>query len=63
MSEGWVNAVITIVVPLDDVTVDDGKYAKQDAASAVVARLMDAMPTDLMPTYSATWEDVEEEDD
>jgi hypothetical protein len=63
MTERWVNARIEIVVALDDVTTESTDLEKQEASGKVLARLSDAMPTDLVPVMSARWEDVEEGDE
>ncbi len=42
--KSWVNAVIEIVVPLDDVEVGDSTWEKQLAAANATERIMDALP-------------------
>jgi hypothetical protein len=56
--ERWVNAVVHILIPMDDVAVADSKWAKQEASARVTERVMDALPPE-MRRYVASggWED------
>ena len=62
MSTGrWVNACITIVVPLDDVSVNDSNYAKMEATIRVHERLIEALPPEYAEHVSSgRWEDAGE---
>lgn len=55
----WVNAVIQITIPMDDVSVDASKWEKQEAAGEMLMRVLDALPEDLAQhVASGYWEDV-----
>lgn len=55
----WVNAVIEVVVPLDDVAVDAPKWAKQEAAGLVAERIAELLPDDMSEfVLAGRWEDM-----
>ena len=59
----WVNAVITVVIPLDDVQVTHSKYAKQAAAARAADGLADLLPPDFGEyVLSGRWEDMDDSD-
>jgi hypothetical protein len=59
----WVNANITLLVVLDDVTVDSDPYEKQEAVANAMERVLDALPPELGEHCGfGTWEDMSDED-
>jgi hypothetical protein len=61
MTDRWVNAVITITVPLEGVSVDSERFAKQKAAGDLLERVVDALPADLEWVGSCHWEDASDD--
>lgn len=54
----WVNAVIEITVPMDDVPVSASNWRKSDAVAVVMDRVLEALPDDLAQhVASGHWED------
>jgi len=55
----WVNALIHIVMPMDDVAVTDDACAKQEAAGRAADRIMAALPPELRQYVAGGgWEDM-----
>lgn len=55
----WVNAVVEVVVPLADVTVESSKFDKQEAAGRVAERIADLLPKDMSEfVLAGRWEDM-----
>ena len=60
--EGWVNAEVTLVIPLDTVRPSDSSWAKQEALAEAIERVTNALPPDLAECCGfGRWEDVEAE--
>ena len=60
--EGWVNAEVTLVIPLDTVRPSDSSWAKQEALADAIERVTNALPPDLAECCGfGRWEDVEAE--
>lgn len=57
-TESWVNARVTVTIPLDDVSIDDDPHAKIEAATIRVDRseAVDAIAPD--ETMTVGWEDM-----
>jgi hypothetical protein len=57
-ADHWVNANITIQIPLD-VPVTASRWEKQEAVGAAMDRLIDALPAELQEFVAAgRWEDM-----
>jgi hypothetical protein len=58
--ERWVNAVICVVIPLDDVEVTDSQLAKQESSARMADRVADLLPAEFGEyVLSGRWEDME----
>jgi len=56
--ESWVNALVTFVVPLDDVTVASSPLEKQQAAGRALERFVELLPDELSEHVGVVyWED------
>ena len=61
--DSWVNAVIELVIPLNDVKVESDPYDKQEAVGRAVERIIDALPPDLQEhVASGRYENVRSDD-
>ena len=58
----WVNAVIEVTIPLDDVAVTDSGWAKQEAVTRAMDELLNALPPRLQECVSmGMWEDASDD--
>ena len=59
---GWVNAVLTVTIPLDDISPDESREAKEGALTLAMEDLIDALGSRWGDAvFSATCEDVRDD--